>query len=131
MRTLLFFVFLISSQIGFGQENLGNIKGTVTDKKGKPVDFAVVRVKDSLKFIAYDMTDDDGIFEIKGLPEGTYSIWFESDFSSETILENVKIRKDSTQVINITLSEIEFYGCPMGRPLPKLIDMNGRFNGTI
>lgn len=132
MRTLLFCVFFISSQISFGQENLGSIKGYVTDKKGIPVDFITVLLKDSLQqTVKETYTDDDGYFVLKDVFDGTYSIFISEFGYHNTTIENIKVIKDFTQVINIQLSkdeEIIMGGCPIR---PKLIDQNGRFNGTI
>lgn len=116
MKGLLFFLFL--STISFGQNGLGELKGTVIDENDLLVPLVRVLVftkeNTNSEIKGSAITDLDGNFRISNLSPGIYDIEF-SDIVSEidTLrLANIEIQADRiTFLDNVTIKRKEFIGC--------------------
>ena len=77
MKQALFFLFLtllISSHLVFAQPAPHSISGNVLDKDGTPIEFASVVLQRNGGTPFGTMTGPDGRFNLKNIPEGTYSL---------------------------------------------------------
>ncbi|MDD4257504.1 MAG: TonB-dependent receptor [Bacteroidales bacterium] len=77
MKQALFFLFLtllISSHPVFAQPAPHSISGNVLDKDGTPIEFASVVLQRNGGTPFGTMTGPDGRFNLKNIPEGTYSL---------------------------------------------------------
>ena len=116
-------LFLASSTYMERSEGTGTLKGMVTDSaKGTPIAFATVWLKGT-SFGTF--TDDGGMFEIKGIPVGSYEvvanlIGYRSRSVLDVTIENGQISEFSIILARATevLSQIQVIA-----PMNKAFDM--------
>lgn len=79
------------------QGGLGNIIGYVKDGDGHPLDFQTVIIKQGQTAKANILTDDDGMYEVRSLEPGRYTIVVSasSEFPEFT-MENFMVKSDQT-----------------------------------
>jgi len=98
---LLTFSLLISLYI-FPSQTLhgtGSIKGKITTSNGIPAPDVSILIKGTAKGTT---TDDQGIFEFRKLPAGSYTLLI-SHLGFEAIEQNVSVKENSTSQANIQL----------------------------
>jgi outer membrane receptor protein involved in Fe transport len=112
------FVFVL---LGFGQANMGKIKGKVVDKDtGEPVQFATIQLIQNGIVKGGGFTNDKGEFSIAPVPPGTYDIkvmWS----GKEKVVQGVIVTANETVVLDIQMQtvttietvEIEAYKVPL------------------
>ena len=85
----------------FAQET-GTIAGKLLDKESgnQPLPFANVVIKGTTKGAS---TDFDGLFEITGVPTGTYTIEFSFTGYQTVEIPNVVVEADKVAVVNATM----------------------------
>jgi len=98
------FVWLPFAHVAQGQQTLGGVTGTVTDKTGGVLpDTSVTIVGDQTKLTRTQKTNSNGTYDFVNLPIGTYALTFEHDgFQSEKI-PSITVQADRTATVNAAL----------------------------
>lgn len=82
----------------------GAITGTVTDPVNLPVSGAVVRARHNFASLEYSAeTNEDGVYILRGLPSGVYTLTFESAGFSRTTVEQVGVFSSNLTKLDVTL----------------------------
>lgn len=97
LKTLLCFFFLTTAM---AQQNTGAIKGTVITSDDKSGEAVLVLLSQLNKT---DITDENGIFQFKNIPEGNYDLQINMK-GYEPIIKNVRVSADQTAEISIQLN---------------------------
>lgn len=97
---LLLAIFISSALSTFAQTSTGQIKGTVTTG-GQPLPGVNVGIKTLQKG---SPTDEDGIFIIKNIPAGTYSLQA-SAVGFKKVTKEIEIKPGQTIEVNLKLEE--------------------------
>jgi len=105
----LFFVLIYSVGFLFSQAS-GELKGTLTDETGVPVDNAVVEVL--LDNIPVDggYTEENGSFWIRGISTGTYQVRFRQIGFDTLVVDNVVISTGELTILNKSIFQIGYTG---------------------
>ncbi len=75
MYKKIFYVFgIVMLILNYGYSQNATLKGKVTDEKGKPVDYANVKLVQENALITGSITGEDGSFIIKPIPTGTFDL---------------------------------------------------------
>ena len=102
LSTLL--LVFIASFAAIAQSGQGQLKGKVIDEStGDPIPFANVVVKLNGVFQVGGTTDMDGVFLIKPISPGTYSVEASTVGMQTAIVSGVGIRSDKTSFLDIKL----------------------------
>ena len=103
-------VFLLTAALhGFAQPSTGVIKGTVTDQLSGLVTNATVVLKNGKLTGKTTTTDNEGNYEIRGLPPGKYDLTI-SAIGFQTLEESsVEVRASKITLLNaqLTIGELE------------------------
>ena len=92
-RNILTLFMLMSTIVMWAQ---GTVRGRVAEKQtDEPLEFANVRVLQGTKFIKGAITDGSGLFNISGLPYGTYTLQVTSIGFKDLTREFTLTSKDS------------------------------------
>lgn len=108
----LFITFLLaifSSSMVYAQLGRGVIKGEVTDaESGEPLPFVIVVLKDTAsQFVLKATTDFDGIYTLKPIESGEFSIEFHYvGYLSDTI-ENVLVKDSYVRLVDVTIKRTD------------------------
>ncbi|WP_163397707.1 TonB-dependent receptor [Flavobacterium fluviatile] len=98
LYAVLLFCFAITTI--YAQQKTGNIQGTVItsdDKSGESVTVALSQLKKS------DITDENGVFHFKNIPEGNYDLQINMK-GYEPIIKNVTVSAEQTSEVSIQLN---------------------------
>ena len=100
-RILIFAAFALLSLNGFGQ---GTIRGKVTSMEGEVIPYATVRIKGENKG---GTTDFDGLYTIKSVPAGTYTLIFSASLDGfiDQEVEGVQVISGQVTEINKSLTK--------------------------
>jgi hypothetical protein len=103
---LILLLFFFSFSFLMAEARTGNILGKITDAAGKPLSAAnVVIIKDNNVLVKADLTNESGVFNIEGVPDGTYGLKV-TLFGYETYSdEKVNISGSNVQLDDIKLKE--------------------------
>jgi len=75
MYKKIFYVLgIVIFTLTYGYSQNATLKGKVTDEKGKPVEYANVKIMQEGLLIAGSITGEDGSFTIKTIPTGTFDL---------------------------------------------------------
>jgi len=98
LYTTILLCFIMTST--FAQQKTGSIQGSVItsdDKSGESVTVTIPQLKKS------DITDENGIFKFKNIPEGSYDVHINMK-GYEPIIKNVTVSADQTAEVSIQLN---------------------------
>jgi iron complex outermembrane receptor protein len=98
--SLLLILIATSTIIGFAQQATGTIKGTITTTDNKPAEGVTILIKNSVKMA---VADNDGVFEIKNLQPGNYSLVV-SLVGYLDAEQNVQVEAGKTATVDLQLS---------------------------
>lgn len=96
---LLMLCIFFSVTYAAAQGGLGNIKGYVKDENQNPLDYVTVLIKQGEQAKANLLTDDEGMFEVRALEPGRYTIVVQSPDFPEFTMENFSVRSDQTNYV--------------------------------
>ena len=95
---------LICSELGFAQQTLGSLNGTVMDSSGAAVPGATVTATDAaINVSATTTTQATGFFQIFNLPIGTYVIKVSRQGFQVTELAKIPVQEARATTVNATL----------------------------
>lgn len=103
------------------QVSFGSIRGSVVNKDGEPMPFVRVFLYASGAdhFLAGVQTDFDGVFHLKNVAPGMYTLEMRDEVSSvePSKLKEVRVLADQVTVLgSIEMSYAEIIGCDFGFP---------------
>lgn len=101
------FIFLLAcilAHSGLAQTGTGLLRGQVTDPSASAVSGATILVITPANQTLTTTTNRDGLYEVKGLEPGKYTVKVIADGFSEYSNESVSISNGQSQKLNITLS---------------------------
>ena len=107
-KAIFMLLFLASAQqltpIGFAQQTLGRINGTVSDPSGAVIKQTSVTVTNmQTGAVRKVQTQSNGTYVVQDLPIGMYSLTFEHEgFSTENI-SNIAVKADRSVTLNVQL----------------------------
>lgn len=110
MRTLIKCCFLISAMLAstlvvFAQTPTGAISGHVVDQNGAVVANATVKIKESATNRALTtQTNDQGFYEARNLPPGSYAVTVEQTGFSPATVENVVVQTGQVAKTDVTMT---------------------------
>lgn len=97
---LLPFLFFFITGITSAQSEAGKVIGVAADETGTPIVFVTVSLVDAEGVIrGSSITNEEGIFSIKPVPPGVYSLRV-SYLGNSTVIENVKVNPNKTVDMN-------------------------------
>jgi hypothetical protein len=101
----LVFALLFSAGMVFSQTPTGSIKGRVLDANGAAVTNATVRIKeDATNREITAQTNDEGFYDIRSLPIGSYTVKVEQTGFSTATVEHVVVQTGQVATTDITLA---------------------------
>jgi hypothetical protein len=110
-RLKLTVLFLASASLVWGQNGLGNINGTVTDKSGAVIVGAKIKlVQQSTKSTRETMTNPEGFFNFPSIVASAYSLTVEAPGFREKKLDNIVL--NSYQEITLPAVVLEIGNGP-------------------
>jgi len=96
-------IFLLASTT-WGQQTLGGITGTVTDKSGSVLpDTTVTIVGDQTKLTRTLKTNGNGAYDFVNLPIGTYTVTVSHEGFQTERLPSILIQADRTATLNVSM----------------------------
>lgn len=90
-------IFAVSCGLVFAQKDTGGIKGFVRTTQNLAIPEVSVTARQNGKDIKTAITDRTGAFELNGLENGSYNIFFDKNGYNPAILYNVEIKKNKTR----------------------------------
>jgi hypothetical protein len=99
---VLVFLFLVPSRLA-GQVGGAGITGAVTDPTGAAVDSPKVTVRNEATNIEWNAKAGAGIYEVRNLPPGLYTVSVESPGFQKAITEHVQLEVDKVSVVDVKL----------------------------
>ena len=103
-RTIILFLFLINSYIGFNQDSTGTIKGQVIDKEtGESLPFVKVVISQNDQGIAFATTDFDGKYQFKQLAPGKYDLQTRFIGFQDVNIVEIVVSADKYTIVNIEM----------------------------
>lgn len=104
-------LYILMVMLGFGQLqgattiriNQGSIIGTVMDTEGTPIPFANISIEQEGQTVTGGTTDFDGIYKIKGLAPGSYSVKASSVGFSPEMKTGVVVVSEQISVVDFAL----------------------------
>jgi hypothetical protein len=97
-------LFFLVAQAGWTQVEKSALTGTVTDQQGNRVAQCVIRgTERATGFQRETVTNSQGIYELAGLPPGSYRIVFSKDGFASRIADEVAQTVGATRTLNIQL----------------------------
>lgn len=89
----------------FSQTPTGTIKGRVLDPNGAAVTNATVNIKDNAtNRVVTAHTNDQGVYEARNLPPGSYSVTVNQTGFSTSTVENVQVQIGQVATIDVNLA---------------------------
>ncbi len=99
---LLALAVLLGSLSAYAQQQTGTIQGSITDEKGAAIAGATVTItQKATGRVINATTNDEGYFEARSLPIGSYSVKVEQAGFSPSVVENLSVH--TGQVSNASL----------------------------
>lgn len=87
-----------------GQQTLGSLNGTVSDKSGAVVSNSIVKVSDpTIGVTRTTKSQDNGFYQLFNLPIGHYSVQVAHPGFDTTTLANIDVREAQATTVNVTL----------------------------
>jgi hypothetical protein len=107
MKKFISFLALILLAAGFslGQEQYGNIRGSVVDKEGQPLPGVAVTLESELYARRSIITSEGGLFRLINLPPGLYSLKCELPGFKTYLQKNLDIRVGTNFDLKISLEQ--------------------------
>lgn len=109
MRHLLTFLFIVCPTLMVAQQNMGSIKGQITNSLNEPIAFANITLLNSEEAIIRTTSDFDGLFVLEPIPPGAYTLKY-SMIGYDTLL---------IKELEVLANEITF----LKNELPSLSDL--------
>jgi hypothetical protein len=98
------FFLAVHLQLAVGQQTLGGITGTVTDKSGSVLpDTTVTIVGDQTSLTRSQKTNGSGAYDFVNLPIGTYTITVGHEGFQTERLPSILVQANRTATLNVTL----------------------------
>jgi hypothetical protein len=98
-------VLVLSPQRGMGQQTLGSMNGTVTDKSGAVVQGATIKARNVATNLEVNAeSKSDGSFNISDLPIGTYEVKFTKDSFQTADYPQIIVQGSRATTVNASLT---------------------------
>ncbi|MGC2197187.1 MAG: carboxypeptidase regulatory-like domain-containing protein, partial [Terriglobales bacterium] len=104
VRVLAFLTFLELSLGVWAQNGTGSLHGTVTDPSGAAVTNGTVAAITPDGQGKTATTNRSGVYEINGLPPGTYTVTVNAPGFADFAQDNVEVAADRSQLLNVELA---------------------------
>jgi hypothetical protein len=125
---------VLLNAIGFAQQTLGSLNGTITDSSGAVVQDATVKARAlATNLEVRAQTRSDGSFSIADLPIGTYEVKFTKNGFETAVYPHIIVQGNRTSTVNAKLkpgavsSTVTVEGTPL---LNETDTANGYVLGT-
>ncbi|MFI5057231.1 MAG: carboxypeptidase regulatory-like domain-containing protein [Candidatus Acidiferrales bacterium] len=130
LASILFLLFA-SSRLAKAQQTLGGITGTVTDSSGGVLPGTTVTiVGDQTKLTRTQKANENGAYDFRNLPIGTYTLTFTHDGFQTLKIPSITIQADRTVTLNSTL-KIGEVGSTVTVQATPLMNAEDTTNGYI
>jgi carboxypeptidase family protein len=97
-------VFLLMAQVGFSQQTLGSLNGTVIDSSGAIVQGTAIKARNVATNLEVNAeSKSDGSFNISDLPIGTYEVKFTKDGFQTEVYPQIIVQGSRATTVNASL----------------------------